>query len=243
MSYDPNLAAVAALIADPARAMMLLALIDGRALPAGELAYAAGITPQTASSHLARLTKGGLLVVEQEGRHRYYRMAGPHVAQAMEQLATIRPTGPVRRKAKGTQTKRLELARCCYDHLAGRLGVAVAAALGQRGLLVPVDDKGLVVTPGGAEWFATLGIDVNALKPGRRGIARRCLDWTERRHHVAGPLGRSLLWSFCDAGWLRKSDSPRLVEVTPRGEVEFKRRLDVDVARLRQQEEDARQPA
>jgi DNA-binding transcriptional ArsR family regulator len=235
MSYDPNLAAVAALIADPARAMMLLALIDGRALPAGELAYAAGITPQTASTHLARLTDGGLLIVEQEGRHRYYRLTGPHVAQAMEQLAAIRPATPVRRKAKSPAAKRLDLARCCYDHLAGKLGVAVAAALSERNLLVSTGDKRLTVTADGAQWFAGLGIDVSALRPGVRGIARQCLDWTEREHHVAGPLGRRLLGTFYDAGWLRKSASPRLLEVTPRGETEFRRQLGVDIGLLRQQ--------
>ena len=235
MCSEQNLSVVAALIADPARAQMLYALIDGRILPAGELAYAAGITPQTASSHLSQLTEGGLLLVEKAGRHRYYRLAGSHVAQAMEQLASIRPPGPVRRKAKSPAARRLQFARCCYDHLAGRLGVAVANALERRGLLVPTDGKELSVTRDGAEWFASLGIDVNALKPGPFGIARQCLDWTERDHHVAGPLGTVLLSAFCDAGWLRRVDSPRLLEVTRRGEGAFKRRLDVDVVALRQE--------
>jgi DNA-binding transcriptional ArsR family regulator len=123
---------VASLIADPARAVMLVGLVDGRALPAGELAYSAGVTPQTASSHLAKLVDGGLLAVEREGRHRYYRLAGAHVAQALEQLAAIRPAEPVRRKAVTANARELSFARCCYDHLAGRLGVAVTDALKRR---------------------------------------------------------------------------------------------------------------
>ena len=234
MSHDTNLAAVAALMADPARTAMLCALIDGRALPAGELAYASGVTPQTASSHLSRLTDGGLLTVEREGRHRYYRLAGAHVAQAMEQLASIRPAGPVRRKAKSPAATQLRLARCCYDHLAGRLGVSVADALRDRGILVRDGDKSLSVTPDGMAWFAAVGIDVEALKPGRHGIARRCLDWTERQHHLAGPLGKMLLRAFLDAGWLSNPPAPRLLEITRSGESEFKRRLGLDVAALRQ---------
>jgi DNA-binding transcriptional ArsR family regulator len=233
MFSAPNLAAVAALIADPARAMMLIALSDGRALPAGELAHASGVTPQTASSHLSRLTEGGLLVVEREGRHRYYRLAGPHVAQAMEQLATIRPAGPVRQRAMTSAARRLQLARCCYDHLAGRLAVTLANALEHRRLLVPAGEKRLAITPQGAAWFAGLGINVEALRPGRHGIARRCLDWTERDHHVAGPLGAKLLSTFLEAGWLRKSSSPRLIEITPLGEHELMCRLGLDTAALR----------
>lgn len=236
MFIEPNLSAVAALMADPARATMLLALIDGRALPAGELAYAAGITPQTASSHLARLSEGGLLSADRQGRHRYYRLAGPHVAEAMEHLAAIRPAGQVRRRAKTAAVKRLQLARCCYDHLAGQLGVAVAGALAERDFLKPTGNKRLEVTEQGADWFAALDIDVGRLKSGQHGIARQCLDWTERAYHIAGPLGAGLLKAFCDAHWLRKASTPRLVEITPLGELEFKRRLDIDVAQLRCQE-------
>ncbi len=159
MSDEPNISAVAALIADPARALMLTALLDGRALPAGELAYASGITAQTASSHLAKLLAGGLLAVEQEGRHRYYRLAGAHIAQALEQLAAIRPAGPVRRKALSPEARELRFARCCYDHLAGQLGVAVTRSLIARGFITPAPAKQFEITPAGARWFATLGLD------------------------------------------------------------------------------------
>src|SRR5580658_10871809 len=129
MPHLPSVAEAAALIADPAHAAMLTALVNGRALPAGELAYSAGVTAQTASSHLAKLVDGGLMAVEQEGRHRYFRLAGAHVGEALERLAAIHALGPVRRKALDAKARDLRFARCCYDHLAGQLGVAVTDAL------------------------------------------------------------------------------------------------------------------
>jgi DNA-binding transcriptional ArsR family regulator len=224
----PSVAEAASLIADPARAAMLMALVDGRAMPAGELAYSAGVTAQTASSHLSRLLDGGLLAVEKEGRHRYYRLAGAHVAQALEQLAAIRPAGPVRRKALTPEAREMSFARCCYDHLAGRLGVAVTDALMRRDFLLPAENKIFEVTPAGKTWFGGVGVDVAALKPTRRGLARQCLDWTERSHHLAGPLGAAFLRALCEKGWLRRSRVSRRVEVTPKGRVELKRALDVD---------------
>ena len=228
MTFLPSFAGVASLIADPARAAMLIALLDGRALPAGELAYAAGITAQTASSHLAKLLDGGLLSVETEGRHRYYRLAGAHVAQALEQLAAIRPTEPVRRKALSPEGRELRFARCCYDHLAGQLGVAATRALQEKGFILAAENKRFEVTPSGATWFDGLGLDVSALKPTRRGLARQCLDWTERSHHLAGPLGVAFLERLCAAGWLRRSRSSRAVQLTPRGRLELKERLGVE---------------
>jgi len=224
----PSVAGAAALIADPARAAMLMALVDGRALPAGELAYAAGVTAQTASSHLSRLLDGGLLMVERQGRHRYYRLAGGHVAEALEQLAAIRPAGPVRHKAPTKKARELRFARCCYDHLAGWLGVAVTGALTEREFLSAAPDKLFEVTPAGADWFAGAGVDVAALTTARRGIARQCLDWTERKPHLAGPLGTAFLSAMCGSGWLRKARASRAVELTPKGRVEIKRRLGLD---------------
>jgi DNA-binding transcriptional ArsR family regulator len=228
VSHLPSVAGVASLIADPARAAMLMALLDGRALPAGELAYAGGVTAQTASSHLAKLLDGGLVAVESEGRHRYYRLAGAHIAQALEQLAAIRPAEPVKRKALSPQGRELRFARCCYDHLAGQLGVAATRALEERRFIVPATEKKFEVTPAGAEWFGDLGLDVAALKPTRRGLARQCLDWTERTHHLAGPLGAAFLAKLCDAGWLRRSRQSRAVQLTPKGRLELKTRLGVD---------------
>lgn len=230
MSASPGFAITASLLADPARAIMLTALLDGRALPAGELAYAAGVTPQTASSHLGRLVDGGLISVEREGRHRYFRLAGSHVAQALEHLAAIRPDAPIRRKALSPQGRELRFCRRCYDHLAGRVGVAVARGMQERGFIVAVADKRFEVTPSGVDWFATVGVDVHALKPARRGLARQCLDWTERTHHLAGPLGVQFMKAMCEEGWLRRVTDSRAVRVTPKGWRELKRHLGVDLA-------------
>jgi DNA-binding transcriptional ArsR family regulator len=230
MSQLPSVAGVAALIADPARAAMLIALVDGRALPAGELAYAAGVTAQTASSHLAKLLDGGMVAVENEGRHRYYRLTGAHVAQALEQLAAIRPAEPVKRKALTPQGRELRFARCCYDHLAGQLGVAATRALQDRLFIVAAEDKKFEVTSAGAEWFNGLGLDIASLRPTRRGLARQCLDWTERTHHLAGPLGAAFMKALCDAGWLRRSRQSRAVHLTPKGRLELKSRLGVEEA-------------
>jgi len=233
MGPQPNIATSAFLIGDPARAAMLVALLDGCARPAGELAHAAGVTPQTASSHLAKLLVGGLVSVETEGRHRYYRLAGPHVALALESLASIAPNEPVRRKVLPPEAQRLRFARCCYDHLAGRLGVAVACGLQERGLLTPAPDKRFEVTAAGAIWFGALGLDTTKIRPGRRGLARQCLDWTERRHHVAGPLGGQFTTLLCVKGWIRRAPSSRVIDVTREGWKKFKQELGVDEWDLR----------
>ncbi|MDN7177735.1 ArsR family transcriptional regulator [Caballeronia sp. SEWSISQ10-4 2] len=228
MSRHPAVSSAAFLISDPTRATMLMALADGRAQPAGELAYAAGVTAQTASSHLAKLLAGGLLSVETEGRHRYYRLAGSHVALALENLASIAPGAAVRRMPRSREAQELQFARCCYDHLAGSLGVAVTQALQERTFIVAAADKQFEVTQAGMEWFSAMGLDVAALKPTRRGLARQCLDWTERRHHLAGPLGIELLSRLCAIGWVRRSKSSRAVQVTPKGWAGLKEQLDVD---------------
>lgn len=229
MEVQPNIASTAFLIADPARSKMLLALVDGRALPAGALAYAAGVTAQTASTHLARLLDGGLVAVETEGRHRYYRLSGPHVALVLENLASIvPPSGDIRRKPLSPQAQRLRFARCCYDHLAGQVGVAVTQALVSRGALVETEDKQFDVTPHGHQWFAGIGLDVSAVRPTRRGLARQCLDWTERQHHLAGPLGVQFMAVMCGHGWLRREKSSRAVQITPSGWDALKEHLGIE---------------
>jgi DNA-binding transcriptional ArsR family regulator len=236
MFHAPNVAVVASLIADPARASMLTALLDGRALPAGELAYAGGVTAQTASSHLAKLLAGGLVAVETEGRHRYYRLAGPQIAQAIEHLATIRPAGPVRRKALSAEGQELRFARCCYDHLAGQIGVAIARGLQERSYIIPAPEKRFDVTPAGVAWFGSIGLDVACVNPTRRGLARQCLDWTERTHHLAGPLAVQLMSVLCMSGWLRRQKDSRAVQITPKGRLELRRHLGVDEASFRTQD-------
>ncbi|MGH7073569.1 MAG: ArsR/SmtB family transcription factor [Stellaceae bacterium] len=228
MRGEPDLASVAALIGNPSRAAMLMALADGRALPAGELAATAGLSLSGASAHLAQLMKGGLLLTEREGRHRYYRLSGPQVATALNGLAALAVV-PGRSRSRSPATEALRRGRTCYNHLAGGLGVAFAAALENRGLLAPAEGKQLRVTPEGAAWFANVfAIEVTALKPGRQGIAYRCLDWTERRHHLAGSLGALMLQRCVDLGLLTRISGSRAVALTPRGRTFLHRRLDID---------------
>jgi DNA-binding transcriptional ArsR family regulator len=219
MRSEPQVAAAAALIGNPGRAAMLGALMDGRALPANELATAAGLSAAGASDHLALLLAGGLLIVIREGRHRYYRLANERVAAVLEGLATLgdaQPASPT--ISKRHQENPLRFARTCYDHLAGELSVSIAAALQDRGLLFPGEGKRFEVTPAGAQWFADkLGIDTEALRPARRGIACGCLDWTERRYHLAGPLGASLLRRCFDLSFLRRGKERRAVNPTATG--------------------------
>jgi DNA-binding transcriptional ArsR family regulator len=232
---DANIALPAALIGDPARAAILSALCDGRAQPASALAYAARISAQSASNHLAKLTEGGLLKVENEGRHRYYRLASPNVAVVIEALARLAP--PIRSldTPLSAKARSLRFGRSCYDHLAGRLGIAVTARLEAMGHLNVIDDraKQYAVSANGLRWFKSLGIEVAALKPSNRGLARRCLDWTERRHHLAGPLGSALLWRFVELGWLRRDCTTRAVSVTCAGTTGLARSLALDVRELR----------
>lgn len=233
MFAEPNISSTAAMLADPTRLQMLIALMDGRALPAGELACCAGISAQTASAHLRKLVDSGFLGVETEGRHRYYRIVGGHVVEAIEHLSAIRPPGPVKRKAQSPRARELQFARRCYDHLAGRLGVVVTRRLQERGFLVEAPGKRFDVTAAGMAWFADLGLDVRTVKPTPRGLARPCLDWTERFHHLGGPLGVRFLEVLCEKDWLRRQRGSRAVCLTPRGRHELLRRLHIDDALLR----------
>jgi DNA-binding transcriptional ArsR family regulator len=217
---EPRVAAAAALIGNPGRAAMLSELMDGRALPATELATAAGLSAAGASDHLAQLLAGGLLTVMREGRHRYYRLANEHVAAVLEGLATLGHGQPVgQARLDRHHGNPLRFARTCYDHLAGELGVSIASALQNRMLISAGEGKRLSVTPAGAQWFAeNLRIEIDALKPARHGIACGCLDWTERRYHLAGPLGASLLGRRCfDLAFLRRGKERRAVRLTLAG--------------------------
>jgi DNA-binding transcriptional ArsR family regulator len=217
MPADVDIAAVATLVGDPARARMLQALHDGRALPAGELARRAGIAPSTASEHLTRLVDGRLLAVERTGRHRYFRLSGPDVAHAVEALAAIAPAARARSLKEATVGEALASARTCYDHLAGKLGVAIADALLLRGALVEADG-GFGLGPEADTVLAGLGID--DLSP-RRPPALRCLDWSERRPHVAGALGAAICRRALDQGWVERLPTSRAVRVTAAGREAF----------------------
>ncbi|MCF3129949.1 ArsR/SmtB family transcription factor [Streptomyces olivochromogenes] len=228
----PGLAALAALIADETRAACLLALLDGRAWTAGELARHAGVAPSTLSEHLGKLVAGGLLTEERQGRHRYVRLADTRVAQLVEDLAaqadpgTARPPRTLREAGAGSAMAR---GRTCYDHLAGRLGIALTDALTARGLLR--QDTGFALTDAGVDWFGSVGIGLD--RATRRPLARACLDWTERRPHLAGVAGAALCRHALDAGWCVRIGSERAVKVTPEGEHALSDLLGIPAGALR----------
>ena len=210
-----RLAEVAALLGDPGRAGMMTALLDGTARPAGELARIAGVTPATASMHLAKLVACGLLRAEPRGRHRYYRLAGAQVAHALESLAILLPPRAAP-DAPDRPVEPLHRARLCYDHLAGRLGVAVSKALIERKLLRLHDDA-YALPPAGRRWFERFGIAVAPLEQARRPLLRTCIDWTERREHLGGALGAALAADLLERDWLRRERGKRTLLVTAAG--------------------------
>jgi DNA-binding transcriptional ArsR family regulator len=224
---DADISTPAALIGDPTRATFLTALADGTALPASELAERAGVSASTASVQLAKLVEGGLLEVERSGRHRYYRLADPSIASAIEALAVISPHRPATSLKTARVGSELQAARTCYDHLAGALGVALLEALQRQRLLGPE----LELTPRGAARFGELGLDMGSLGHGRRPLTRPCLDWTERRHHLAGALGAALASRFLELGWIERRPTSRAVRVTDTGRRGFARELAVEVDR------------
>ena len=235
MSKDPQapqLARLAALIADETRAACLLALLDGRAWTAGELARHAGVAASTVSEHLGKLVAGGLLTQERQGRHRYVRLADARVAHLVEDLAaqispdTVQPPRGLRESSAGSAMAR---GRTCYDHLAGRLGIAVTDALTSRQLLS--QDTGFALTEAGLRWFEATGIPLN--RTGRRPLARACLDWTERRPHLAGVAGAALCRHALDKGWCVRIGSERAVKVTASGEQALEELLGISGPTLR----------
>lgn len=220
----------ARLIGDPARAAMLDALMCGEALTSGELARAARVSAATASGHLSRLLAGGLVEVVAAGRHRYYRLASPevgHVLEALSLVGTDRPVITSLRAARADEAMRL--ARTCYDHLAGRLGVAVHDALIERGGLSAGGD-GYLLTPSGEAWLCGLGVATGAARALRRQFARPCLDFTQRRPHLAGALGAALCARLIELGWLaRRTSGQRALKITDAGRVGFVEVLKVDL--------------
>lgn len=228
----PHLARLAALIADETRAACLLALLDGRAWTAGELARHAGVAASTLSEHLGKLVAGGLLTEERQGRHRYVRLADARVAQLVEDLAAQVKPGAIRRPRNLREAgagSAMARGRTCYDHLAGRLGIAVTDALTERGLLV--QDTGFALTDAGLGWFDSTGIRLD--RTGRRPLARACLDWTERRPHLAGVAGAALCRHALDTGWCVRIGSERAVKVTASGEKALSELLGIDAVTLR----------
>jgi DNA-binding transcriptional ArsR family regulator len=216
MSADLDLAAVAALIADPSRAAMLAALMGGEARTAGDLAATAGVAASTGSEHLARLEAGGLVRSRRAGRRREVELASAEVARALEALGAIAPPRRTATLREWRHGEALRAARSCYDHLAGVAGVALADALVARRLLAPGED-GFAVTPAGERRLAEFGIDVGAALHARRATARACLDWSERRPHLGGALGAALLAELLRRRWVTRAGQPRVLTVTPAG--------------------------
>ena len=223
--HEPRLARVAALVADPARSRMLAYLLSGEYASASELAKAASVTPATASGHLSRLLDARFVVCEPRGRHRYYRLADAEVAHALEAIALVAERDEHDRAWAHPDRKRLRYARCCYGHLAGQLAVSLFDSL-QRGERLLPTPAGFDLTPSGRRWLQAIGMTPSAPN-GRRRFAYRCLDWSERRDHLAGHLADELYRHFTESGWLRRTTG-RAVEITVSGQRELLPRLSVD---------------
>lgn len=210
------------LIGEPARATMLWNLLDGKAYTAGELALSAGLSPQAASNHLHKLVEGGLLRMEKQGKHRYYCFARHEIAYAVEGLANLVPDKRTMIPAAMLQNGDIRYARTCYDHLAGQVAVSITDALIRQRVLRAAEDA-FVVTKKGMDWFGALDIDAEALQQQKRAFAKPCLDWTERRHHLAGALGAALLDQLVVRHWVRRKLNDRTVILTAKGQQALER--------------------
>lgn len=233
MLTTANVAEIAGLVGEPARAAMLLALMEGRALSAGELARVAGVAAPTASGHLGRMGEAGLLVVERQGRHRYHRLASPAVAAMLEGIMAVAGQAARRPAVRtGPRDAALRRARTCYDHLAGRIAVAVTDRMIERGELELSTDGG-ALTGRGEALLRALGVDAGAIgnsTRGRRTWCRPCMDWSERRPHLAGAVGAALLDAYLGNGWMRRVEGSRAVVVTPAGRLALDRAFAFDSA-------------
>ncbi len=227
MSANPDIASIAALIADPARATMLSALMDDVALPAGELARLAKVTPQTASAHLARLLKGNLISVMKTGRHRYFRLSNRDVAQILESLALIAPVSKTHSLKESLERKSIYRARTCYDHLAGELGVRLTQTLCEQGV-IQLHGEAYEVTCEGETWLNIFGVDCLELQRKHRVFVRACLDWSERKPHLAGALGAAILQRLFAQKWIIRISGSRAVKITEAGLSYFKTEFNID---------------
>lgn len=220
MKDGPAIAPIAALAGDPARANMLAALLVGRALTASELAGEAGVTAQTASSHLGKLQAGGLVTQVKQGRHRYFRLADRDVAEMLEAIMGVAARAGHTRTRPGPRDPAMRKARVCYDHMAGEMGVRLFDSLSVRKLIAQKSER-VSVTRDGREFLGGFGVDVDALSQTRRPLCRSCLDWSQRRAHLAGSVGAALLDRVYELGWARRDRNSRTLLFTPRGEKHF----------------------
>src|SRR5438094_8253739 len=229
MITGPIIAEIAALVGDPARATMVSALLDGRALTASELALAARITPQTASTHLAKLTEAGLLSVVRNGRHRYFRLASPIVGDMIDGIVAVALAKRPRYRPLSDQARALSAARICYDHLAGRLSVDLTDSFVAREYVV-LDVEAAEITRAGIRFFTEFGIELPKLRSTRRHFCRLCLDWTERRPHIAGAVGAAITKRYFDLGWMERLKRSHAVIITPLGRRGFQDTVGIDVS-------------
>ncbi len=229
MKLGPDIARIAVLIGDPARANMLTALSAGAALTASELALEAGVTKQTASAHLSKLLDARLVDVESQGRHRYFRLEGDDVGELLENLMGVAASRKATRVRLGPKEPALRHARVCYNHLAGDLGVGLFDAMRARKFL-SVHDRDVKVSNAGRAFYADFGIDLDELEGERRPLCRTCLDWSVRRSHLAGSLGKALLDRVFERGWAKRLKGTRIVEFSKPGERAFKAHFGIPAA-------------
>ena len=232
MNVEMNLTSLGAVLSDSSRLTMIGALLDGRSLTANELAHGAGITPQTASFHLKKLTDAGLVRVSAEGRHRFFKLASPKIAEALEVLMKIAPNSSIKPAAK--RRNAVCFARNCYGHLAGRLGIAIAHAAESKRYIKRNGENGYAVTPSGERFLFKLGIDISDLGKSRRRFASQCLDWSERQPHIGGALGFALTGEFKRRRWIRTKKSSREVSLTNAGRRGLRSLLSIDVDQLQE---------
>lgn len=218
--HPQHVAAAASLLSDSSRSIMLTYMLDGRYHTSGELARAAGITPQTASFHLKKLEEAGFLDQTKQGRHRYYGLKDPAIAQIIESLLTITPAAPVSSFKQAAEDQAIRYARTCYDHLAGSLGIQVAKALVDSGYVVQDHDQ-YILTTKGETFFTSFDINLETTRRKRRSFCHCCLDWSERKHHLAGALGHAMLERFLELDWLRKKSDSRALLLTEEGKYGF----------------------
>jgi DNA-binding transcriptional ArsR family regulator len=226
---NPAVPEIAALVGNPARANILMALANGRALTATELAYVAGVSPQTTSEHLARLKEANLISLAKQGRHSYFRLSSPKIARMIESIMVVAADGPQRYRPRWHGDDQLRTARTCYDHIAGRLGVALTDSLVAHKHVVLSEDGGMV-TRAGEGFLAEFGIVLDEVKEGRRTFCRPCLDWSERRPHLAGAVGAALAERCFELGWIARIRDSRALKIPAKGERGFKDVFGVSLA-------------
>ncbi|AKG36827.1 ArsR/SmtB family transcription factor [Paenibacillus durus] len=228
MKANSNVAMIASLVSETSRAAILTVLLDGKFHAASELAYMVGIQPQTASFHLAKLVNANVVAVEKQGRHRYYGIQNQEVAQVMESLLSIAPPIEIKSLKQSSEDKALRYARTCYDHLAGSLGVQLTNTLLRTGILREEKEE-FTVTENGKKFFTSFQIDFENVKNKRCSFSHKCLDWSERRHHLAGALGNALLEKFLELNWVQRLPKTRAIKITSEGKTGFKEVFSLDI--------------